>query len=359
MTREEFYEKFKNMKPMKYYEASLDSPRAKEILDNKDHNYIAMEKRDGEWSRAIIMENEVLLQSRSISKVTGDYGNKTERVPHLIKEMLASFPAGTVLLGELAFPDPKTTSKDVGSILRCLPPKAIERQKGNELWFFAFDLLAYGYEDWSEKPFEERFKKLVEVVYKRGMNWLEGYKIYAVDYLTETDEEFSFLDYADKIWSEGGEGLVIIPKDEKYEPGKRTAWRSLKVKKKMGTLELKVVGLIEPNKEYTGIELENWNFWVDENDKRITRSDILNMRYVGKIEPVTKPYFYGWKNGVIVEHNGNLVRVTSGLTDKDRKFLSTELAATMLEKGELTALITGMEATPDSIRHPVFIKLKQ
>lgn len=359
MTKEQFYEKFRNMKPMKYYEAGLDLPKAKEMIDNVDQKYIAMEKRDGEWSRAIIMEDKVLLQSRSISKVTGDYGDKTEQVPHLIEEMKASFPAGTVLLGEVAFSDRKTTSKDVGSILRCLPPKAIQRQKENKLWFFAFDLLAYNYEDWSGKPFEERFKKLVEVVYKRNIDWPEGYKIYTVDYLTETDEEFSFSDFADKVWAEDGEGLVIIPKYAKYEPGKRTAWRSLKVKKKMGVLELKVVGLIEPNKEYTGTELENWNFWVDENDKRVTRSDILNMRYIGEIQPVTKPYFYGWKNGVIVEHNGNLVRVTSGLTDKDRKFLSTELAATMVEKGELTAFITGMEATPDSIRHPVFIKLKQ
>lgn len=359
MTREEFYEKFKNMKPMKYYEASLDSPKAKIMLDNKDDTYIAMEKRDGEWSRMIITEDGVIFQSRSVSKVTGTYGDKTAHVPHLVKEALSFLPPGTVLLGELAFMDRKTTSKDVGSILRCLPAKAIDRQKDEKLYFFGFDLLAYGYKDLTDRPFEDRFVDLIDTIYDSELNHSDKHYICTVNSMRTKDEVFSFMDYADKIWSEGGEGLVIIPKDEKYEPGKRTAWRSLKVKKKMGTLELKVVGLIEPNKEYTGIELENWNFWVDENDKRITRSDILNMRYVGKIEPVTKPYFYGWKNGVIVEHNGNLVRVTSGLTDKDRKFLSTELAATMLEKGELTALITGMEATPDSIRHPVFIKLKQ
>ena len=42
-----------------------------------------------------------------------------------------------------------------------------------------------------------------------------------------------FMEFADYVWGHGGEGIMIVRKDMKYEPGKRTAWKSLKVKKKI------------------------------------------------------------------------------------------------------------------------------
>ena len=75
------------MEPMKYYEGDTNSVKAKAMLNNEGDKYFAMRKYDGEWSRVIIMEDGVLIQSRSVSKITGTYGDKTELVPHLTEEL--------------------------------------------------------------------------------------------------------------------------------------------------------------------------------------------------------------------------------------------------------------------------------
>jgi DNA ligase 1 len=346
MNKEQFYDKFINMQPMKYYEADASHNKAKEMINNKDDKFLAMEKRDGEWCRAIIMEDGVLLQSRSVSVVTGTYGDKTELVPHITQELMNNYPAGTVILGELAFIMSGTTSRDVGSILRCKAPKAIERQKQNPLYFFPFDLLAFNYEDLTDRVFEERFG-LLETTFNENR--------FVQEILTSKEFD-SFMDLADFVWSYGGEGIMIVRKDAPYQPGKRTAWMSLKVKKKLGDIEAKVIGFIEPNKAYEGTELDSWKYFLDEND---LPADLTKMIDYGTLTPVTKPYYYGWKNGVIVEYKGNQIRVTSGLTDQIREWLTSDEAHYMLDRGELIAIITGMEITEDSIRHPVFKGIKK
>ena len=150
-------EQFREMKPMKYHEADLNLPKAKEMIENKDNQFFAMRKYDGEWCRAIITAEGVILQSRSVSKVTGTYGDKTDVVPHIVEELEKRWPVGTVLLGELAFDDFESTSREAGSVLRCKAPKAIERQKDKKIHFFIFDVLAYNGEVLMNKKFEDRF----------------------------------------------------------------------------------------------------------------------------------------------------------------------------------------------------------
>lgn len=329
MDKQKFYEKFKNMAPMKYYEANLEHPRAEEMFHNRNGEFFAMQKYDGEWCRAIIMEDEVLLQSRSVSRVTGTYGDKTEHVPHITKNLLNSYPAGTVLLGEIAFMGFNRTSREVGSVMRCKPPKAIERQteEENKLHFYIFDVLAYDYKDLMDLPFESRF------IPEHTMSSASYIHVAAND-----SENGSFESIVDYVWGYGGEGIMIVRKDMMYQPGSRRAWQTLKVKKKLGKLTAKVLSTIEPNKFYEGDQINTWPYVIDE-------------------EAVTKPFFYGWKNGVIVEYKGRVVRVTSGLTDYEREQLSQPEIQEKIVNGELYAEVTGMELTEDSIRHPIFIKL--
>lgn len=343
MEESEFYEKFSNMEPMKYYENDLNLAKAQDILNNKDNGYIASLKRDGEWARVIILENSVLVQSRSVSKITGRYGDKTALIPHLIEEF-KQLPIGTVILGELAFPDITKTSRDVGSILRCLPAKAIERQKENPLHFYAFDLIAYNYKTLTDVPYVHRLRMLDSLSEMQYFHFTER-------------RTLDFMDFADEIWSQGGEGIVIHKLNTFYSPGTRTAWNSLKVKKKMEDLTVKVIDLIEPNKNYEGDYSSNWEYFVDQNDNRIDRLEIYNVKDLGELIPVTKPYWRGWKNGVVIEYQGRRVSVTSGLTDKIRAYLATEEALEKISNGTLYAIITGMELTADSIRHPIFKSL--
>ena len=105
-------------------------------------------------------------------------------------------------------------------------------------------------------------------------------------------------------------------------------------------LELPVVAAIEPNREYEGKELDNWKYYVND-------------------QPVTKPFYMGWKNGVVVNNGGTLVRVASGLTDADREWLATDEARVLIANNQLFATVSAMEVTPDgSLRHPRLIRLR-
>ena len=78
----------------------------------------------------------------------------------------------------------------------------------------------------------------------------------------------------------------------------------------------------------------------------------------GMMYPVTKPYFYGWPSAIEVEYQGRKIKVASGLTDEDKAYFATDAEKEAIEVGSLYAMITGMEITADSIRHPVFLDFK-
>jgi ATP-dependent DNA ligase len=213
--------------------------------------------------------------------------------------------------------------------------KALDRQKETKLHFFVFDCLAYAYEDFSTKSFSHRFQsKHITPSSLLQMRFPMAEYIHVVEN-TESD----FMEFAEKLWALGAEGIVIVRKEAKYKPGSRTAWDTLKLKKQIGEIDMKVIDVIEPKKNYEGTELESWQYFVD---------DI----------PVTKPFYHGWKNGVVVEYQGRIIKVSSGLTDEEREWLATNAAQDAISSGSLYAAITGMEFTEDSLRHPVFLTFK-
>ena len=155
------YDKFYHLQPMRYFDAgaNINSEKAEAMLTNKNNNYIATMKSDGEWCRIIVDVNRTVAQSRNISKVTGEYGDKTLLIPHIIEEV-KQLPNGTVLLGELCFAEWNSTARDVGTILRCKPEKAVERQKKHSLIYRIFDCLSWDGESLMDKPFEYRFNTI-------------------------------------------------------------------------------------------------------------------------------------------------------------------------------------------------------
>ena len=348
-------EKFYTMTPMKYYDCggAFDKPKAQAMLKNEGQNYIATRKNDGEWCRIIKDANgQVKAQSRTISKVTGRYGDKTEHIPHIIEEM-RSFPKETVLIGELCFEDVTKTSKDVGSILRCKPDKAVQRQKDVKLVFKCFDCLALAGMDLMDCVYRERLTNAMDAIVDYG------------NYITMTDftECGDFEEFLQEILAEGGEGIVIHRKDAKYKPGARTAWDTLKVKKIVEELELPIVDFIKPNKTYCGEDASTWKYWVG---TKLDGTEIRSLNGpdssdgVVKWEPVTKPYWMQWYNGVIVDNNGTEVRVTSGMTDEDREWLATSEAHNLLREENLIAVISAMEIVKDSLslRHPRLLRIR-
>lgn len=341
---------FANLAPQKYYDNKNMTPGAiqkrEDMMSNKDDQFVATRKNDGEWCMLIKgLNGEVLARSRSISKVTGKYGDYTAKIPHIIDEFMGCFPNGTVLLGELCFEDITKTSKDVGAILRCLPPKAVERQKENPLSFLMFDILAWDNASLMDDNYMDRF-----VNYAAWEDSKENFFDTGNRYILTTDLRLSnFDEFLAAVLSSGGEGIVIQRLDSKYSPGTRPSWQSLKVKKNLDEIEVPVIRLSPATVEYTGTtELESWKFWShDMENADLSKPNI----------PVTKFYFYGWPGAIVVDYKGKEVSISSGLTDEDRNWLAH--APENIALGEVYATISAMEETEDgSLRHPVLIRLR-
>ena len=336
------------MEPMKYYNNEAPSQKRSDMINDKDDLYVATEKHDGDWGMFIhYSKGHNLIRSRSISKVTGVYGDYTAKVPHLCEEM-DNWPDNTVVLAELCFKEYGTNANTVGTILRCLPAKAVERQKDNPLYAYVFDILMYDGQDITEVGY-----------WFRLVNWANRV---AVRYNNEERQPFyfrrtaifhdgiDFMEAADEIISNGGEGVVIQRKDNPYMPGTRTAWKTLKLKQSLPEMELKVIATIAPKMYYEGDCPDTWEYWYQ---------DMPNANSQAGDFPVTKPFFYGWKNGVTVEYNGTTCDVTSGLTDADREWLATDEAQQMIKNGELYAVVKAMQTNDlGRLRHPYVVRLR-
>ncbi|MFW6029702.1 MAG: hypothetical protein ACOCRO_05550 [Halanaerobiales bacterium] len=353
--------KYKNMTPGKYWKLPKNKKhRINEFLN--DDTYIPMVKYDGYWARVIIEEDGITIQSRGKSKVTGTFGEYQEKVPHIVEE-LRNYPAGTVLLGELHYPELTQTIKNVSTILLCNPQKARDRQKKEEkkLHFSLFDLLAYNYIDYMEKPFEERLTML-----SNSHSKFDTQYVHVAEYGAAGHGE----DLLGKVWDQGGEGIILLHKDLPYNLGGAKAWHSIKVKRELPEIEAPIVDLIEPETLYKGKELNSWKYWgVFDGDELVYTAELnvggienaqkyIGDLYDGNLKPISKFYYNEWKKGIVVKYKGNQIKMTSGITEEEGQYLSTDEAYEKIRDGKLYAVFTGMEITEDSVRHPRVIRIR-
>ena len=292
-----------------YPEARMVEPmKIWKLPDGKEHmfseicnsgDYFAQEKIDGYWYQFEKTDNYSYLFSRNISTTTGFLTEKSANVPHII-EALSVLPKNTTLIGEIYYPG--GTSKTVTTIMGCLPETAIKRQKDNLIHYYVHDIIMYDGVNLVNASAENRYKILNKIWEKHNLNNIEFLKL--AETFTENIETRTA-----EILAAGGEGVVLKKKDLPYYPGKRPAWSTIKIKK-IDTVDLVCIGFCDATKEYTGKEIETWQYWIDG-------------------EAVTKGYYYGWKTAMRVgayDDNGNLVEigtVSSGLTDKDKELMAT------------------------------------
>lgn len=337
---------FETLTPMKYYdnpEPKTDTLKQKrqDMIDNKDNSYIATEKHDGDWGMFIhYSKGHNLIRSRSISKVTGAYGDYTAKLPHLCGEM-DDWPDNTVVLAEICWDEYGTNANTVGTILRCLPAKAVERQKDKKLSGLVFDVLMFNGKDYTNYPYEDRID-IAQKIFNDRIPLTCGLKLPLYTYFKPTQVfTTDFAAAADDIISRGGEGVVIQKKSNPYMPGTRTAWATLKLKQTLPHMDLKVVGTLEPNKNYEGDFAADWQYKIDGVN-------------------VTKPYYMGWKNGITVMlPSGITTDVASGLTDDDRAYLATPEAQAKIAAGELWAEVKAMSVNDlGKLRHGSLVRLR-
>ena len=198
----------------------------------------------------------------------------------------------------------------------CLVDKARARQdKGDRLHYYVFDVLAYDGEDFVNKNIEDRVMKLES---------LEGFF-----------GDYAYIDFAhyhrgETLWnclqlilSEGGEGIVITKMGTCYQPGKRPARQTLKVKKELKeSIDCFFTGrATAPTKDYTGKEIEKWEYW-----ENIITGEKLRGNYYksysegGPVIPVTKSYFLNLAGsleiGVVKGDKVVPIGYLSGLTEE-------------------------------------------
>lgn len=314
--------------------------------------YFASIKKDGACYQAVRTPDYVYLFGRTISKKTGLLTEKIDNVPH-IKQVLEKLPANTVIVFEIYYPGKE--SRDVTSIMGCLPEEAIKRQEHSPIHAYAHDILYYDGIDLREAPAIKRYLILNAIWKKHGLNQYDFMELAQPIYE-------DILNTAAKVLAAGEEGLVLRDKNGPWVCGKRPSWNTLKIKK-ANTVDLVCIGFCDATKVYTGKELDTWPYWeyTDEEGNVYSTASGPKATTENWI-PVTKPYFLGWKTAMRIgayNDQGELVElgtVSSGLTDSDKEAMTKDPESYLNRVVELSC----MELIKDSctLRHPAFVRIR-
>ena len=352
--------------PMKYWACSStmspETKRRKLEEMAESGNYMFGLKTDGNWSRAVITPERQALQTRGISTVTKTYGEIQDKVMFW-EDVCNTFKDTTVILGEIYLPG--LIDKDVGSILRCLTPKALARQKDKPLKWRVFDVLAIDGRDLMNEPFKTRIKYIQEVVERIDSPLVCGVTYYEMDNM--------FFDKMGEIFASGGEGAVCYRKDSIYEPGKRGphAWDTVKVKQEISSeIDAFISGIVPGEKIYTGKDLGSWQLWENQRTgEKVIGSYFGEYQTGGAYIPVTKNYFNNWPAAIqvsVYDRNENEVPLckVSGLTEDFKTSLRDDTERWIGCPVSISGMMVSSakadsEGNGISIRHPLLKRIRE
>ena len=341
---------FKELDPMRYYshpKSYKGDPKEEAKKRIFSEEWLGARKMDGAFAKFVKDEDgNMMLLSRS-RNVNGEFPNKIDHVPHLF-DFFNSLPNGTCLLGEIYFPSHEG-SNEVTKIMGCITDKAIERQKNDPLHYYIFDVLAFN--NISFMPFraEDRFNYINEIKNEYNYNNVEFANYY---------KGLELWNMIQETLASGGEGGVIIHKDSKYQPGKRSTKVSLKIKKELqDTIDCFFTGRISsPARDYTGKDIENWKYWENIRTGKLINAPMFNEYYKGEsYEPVTKSYYMGMAGSLeIGVYQNNKIKPIGYLSG-----LSEEIKMNYDKYKMRVIEVTAMQLTDDKmLRHPKFVRFR-
>lgn len=349
------------MEPMKYWSMpSTISPTERQLrLEElaEGGNYLFGIKTDGNWSRAVITKERNALQTRGISVKTKTYGEIQDKVMFW-DAVVNTFQNGdTVILGEVYREG--DIDRDIGSVLRCLPPKALARQKNNPLKWRIFDVLCLDGENLMNTDFEERIKYIPIVVKRINSPLIEGVEYHPMD---ET-----FFDKMGDIFAAGGEGAVCYKRNAHYEPGKRGphSWDSIKVKQEISSdVDCFILNTVPCEKNYNGGEIGHWQFWENvRTGEKLCGEYFSEYRMGGPYIPISKNYYYNWPASITVgvfDGEGNKVELckVAGLTEEFKTALRDNFNEWYMCPVSITGMMVSTAHENISIRHPVLKSIR-
>lgn len=307
---------------------------AYEIMTNGD--YFGTLKIDGVYETLVKNENgEVSMLSRTFSKITGERINKIDSVPHIKEWAENNLPNGTILTTEIFIPE--KTSKDVVHIIGSKKERAVNLQEQEGLLnIYIHDILSYNNVSFLDKNNMERINILEEVknkdLNKETCPWIK--------YVNPVYDNLQ--DYLKYVFDNNGEGVVFRKKNDLYVPGKRPAGNLVKIKQE-DSLDAVIIGFVQPERVYTGKEIESWPYWEDG-------------------VPVTKPYKKGWVAGISIgayDKNNLIVpigTISSGMTDFWREDMARNPQNYIGKIAEIQCMSVDKEAL--SVRHGRLVNVR-
>ena len=246
----------------------------------------------------------------------------------------------------------------------CLPKNAIARQEASDwVHYYVFDCIWYAGNNLCDNTFETRVGHYLEYrLYDCFIN--EKYVEMATTYTLGENIEIgigcvSFQEKLNEIFTAGGEGAVFKRLDSIYEPDKRPM-TCFKMKEHVDSVDLIVMELLDPVPEYTGKELDTWPYWYDteyEEEVYAAQGAIKHMIESDRYRPITKHFFFGWKNAFKVGayRDGKIIevgRVASGLTDEIREDMAVHPENYINKVVQISCM--SLNKKDHTVRHPVF-----
>jgi ATP-dependent DNA ligase len=143
----------------------------------------------------------------------------TRYFPEVVQAVLANFPERAVIDGEVIVADTERNMLDFEALQQRIHPAASRVKLLSEqtpAGFVAFDLLALGDEDLTERPFAERRERLAEALKDAQA---PVYVTPATDDLETARRWFAEFEGA------GLDGLIAKPRDIVYQPDKRVMFK--------------------------------------------------------------------------------------------------------------------------------------
>ena len=348
---------FFNMQAEKYLKLPKNKDPKVEIkkaVFNGD--YFAARKIDGNWASIIKdMEGNLHMRGRS-ETVNGGYTDKIDWIPYVSQE-LENLPKGTVLIGEIFLPK-NEKSRAVTTIMGCLLEKSLKRQEDEDkrIHFYVFDCLTYNGKNIMNEPIERRVHHYLDY---ELLDILSNNKYVHLATYYEGQE---LWDYIAKVLAQGGEGVVLQSKNAPYEPNKRKAWKTIKVKKEIeNEIDLFITGKWMPSTHlYTGKQIEDWTFWEhSRTGEKMNGHFYQDYNEGATIVPITKGWYYGWAGSIqlgAINEKGEEVEIAwiSNVTEDIKKRIITG------ELNHQVVKVQAMEIEKDSgkLRHGKIVEFR-
>ena len=195
----ELYPESRQYQSMKIWKLPTNKKHMlQEVCSNGE--YFASLKKDGYWYQFEKTDNYSYLFSRTKSRTTGELSEKSANFPHIISA-LDNIPNNTILIGEIYYPN--QTSKDVTTIMGCLPAKAIQRQGSeNLLHFYIHDIIEYDGKDLQQTAAIDRYNILKNLFKDYNLN---NYSFLELAEIIEDD----IYNYSMTALANGEEGTVL------------------------------------------------------------------------------------------------------------------------------------------------------